>query len=69
MAKTLDCESYIFNSVELIMGGFSPLFFNDIDLVIVGVMTGPGAIKPKKEWIDSIKHPNIFYKSNIKKYL
>jgi len=28
-----------------------------------------GAIKPKKEWIKSIKHPNIFYKDNIKKFL
>jgi len=41
----------------------------DVSLVIVGAMTGQGAIKPKKEWIDSIKHPNIFYKNNIKKFL
>lgn len=41
----------------------------EINLVIVGAMTGPGAVEPKKEWIDSIKHPNVFYKDNIKKYL
>ncbi len=40
-----------------------------IDLVIVGAMTGPKAIEPQKEWIESIKHPNIHYKSNIRKYL
>jgi len=43
--------------------------FHHYDLVIVGAMTGPGAIPPKQEWIYSIKHPNIFYKDNIKPYL
>lgn len=28
-----------------------------------------GTISPKKEWIASIKHKNIFYKNNIKKYI
>jgi len=44
---------------------------SNIDLVIVGAMTGMGKknVIPKKEWIASIKHPNIFYKENIKKYL
>ena len=37
--------------------------------VIVGAMTKPGTIIPKKEWMDSIEHPNVFYKNNIKKYL
>lgn len=58
-----------FVSVEPILWSFSPSAFNDMDLVIVGAMTGPGAIKPEKEWIESIKHKNIFYKDNIKKYL
>ena len=30
---------------------------------------GPGAVSPKKEWINSIKHDNIYFKQNIKKYL
>jgi len=42
-----------------------------LDLVIVGAMTGNGKknVIPKKEWIENIIHPNIFYKNNIKKYL
>jgi protein gp37 len=37
------------------------------DLVIIGAQTGPGAVKPKREWVDSIKHHNTFYKDNIVK--
>lgn len=41
--------------------------------IIVGAMTGPKAVKPKKEWIQSIKDnvsaDKIFWKSNIKQYL
>jgi len=62
-------ENYKFVSIEPILGDMSLLNLEEIDLVIVGAMTGKGAIPPKKEWIDSIKHPNIFYKNNIKKYL
>ena len=44
-----------------------------MELVIVGAMTGPGAIPPKQEWIQSIKDnvpaEKIFWKDNIKKYL
>ena len=42
---------------------------NLIDLVIVGADSSKNPVIPKKEWIDSIKHPNIHYKKNIKKYL
>ena len=58
-----------FISIEPLLGDFMGFVFNGWDLVIVGAMTGPGAIKPKKEWIDSIKHHNIFYKENIKQYM
>lgn len=44
-----------------------------IELVIVGAMTGPGAITPKPEWIQSVKDnvpaEKIYWKNNIKKYL
>jgi len=61
-------KNYKFASIEPLLGMIDyPL--NIFDLVIVGAMTGAGAIEPKKEWIDSIKHPNIFYKSNIKPFL
>jgi len=58
-----------FISIEPILGGFEGIKFTGIDLVIVGAMTGPNPVIPKKEWIESIKHDNIFYKDNIKKYL
>jgi len=38
-------------------------------VIIVGAMTGAGAIPPKQEWIESIIHPNIHYKKNILKYM
>ena len=62
-------DNYKFISFEPLFGNMSGLDISDIDLAIVGAMTGPGAIVPEKEWISSIRHPNIFYKKNIKKYL
>ncbi len=41
-----------------------------IDFVIVGADSRKhNPIVPKKEWIKSIKHDNIYFKSNIKRYL
>lgn len=57
-----------FVSIEPIIGTFKDFNFSQIDLVIIGAMTSPGAIKPQKAWIESIKHDNIFYKNNIKMY-
>ncbi len=75
--KILQCEiedllktgNYTFISFEPLLGSAEGLDLSKIDLVIVGAMTGPKAVKPKKEWIKSIKHHHIFYKTNIKKYL
>ena len=58
----------IYVSVEPLLGEFFADSFNGIDKVIVGAMTGPNAIKPEKEWINSINHDNIFWKENIKSY-
>jgi protein gp37 len=42
-----------------------------LEKIIIGAMTGPGAITPKQEWIDSIQEliprDRIFWKKNIKK--
>lgn len=62
-------NNYKFVSFEPLLGDMSKLDLSNIDLVIVGAMTGPGAKAPEKKWIKSIKHKNIFYKTNIKKYL
>jgi len=56
-------------SAEPLLGDFNGVNLSFLDLVIVGAMTGPGAIKPQSEWINSIKHNNIFYKDNIIPYL
>lgn len=61
-------EPLLDDPFQLFIGGVGESM-KKMDLVIIGAMTGPGAIKPKKEWIDSIKHKNVFYKNNIKKYL
>lgn len=62
-------DLYVFVSAEPLLGKFEENDFAGIDLVIVGAMTGSSAVIPEKEWIESIKHKNIFYKANIKKYL
>ena len=66
-------DNFKFVSVEPLLGEFSPSVFGGkgIDLIIVGAMTGMGEknVVPKKEWIESIKHPNILYKDNIKEFL
>jgi protein gp37 len=59
-----------FASIEPIMSGFTEKgysLFNSFNLIIVGAMTGQKALKPQREWIDSIQHPNIYYKANIRK--
>ena len=58
-----------FLSIEPILGSFAGINLNRIDKVIVGAMTGQNAVKPEKEWIESIKHPNILYKNNIKEFM
>ena len=55
-----------FISFEPILGDMSKLDLSLIDLCIIGRDTSPGAEFPKKEWIDSVKHKNIFLKNNIK---
>jgi len=62
-------NNYKFISVEPLLGDIKNISLNGVDQVIVGAMTGGHKIAPKKEWIGNIKHPNIFYKKNIKKYL
>ena len=61
--------NYKFLSIEPLLGSFRGVSLTAINLVIVGAMTGRNAVEPEKDWIKSIKHPNIHYKQNIKKYL
>ena len=58
-----------FVSVEPLIGVILIDMTDKIDLVIVGAMTGKNAVAPKREWIESINHPNIHFKKNIKRCL
>jgi len=64
---------FTFISIEPLLGNLKEWGdddkFDNIDLVIIGADSSRGAKPPKKKWIESIKHDNIFYKTNIKKYL
>lgn len=64
-------NNYKFISFEPLLGSVEYLNLINMNLIIVGAMTGMGKknVIPQKEWIDSIKHPNIYYKENIKKFL
>jgi len=55
-----------FISIEPLLGSFFGHRFDFVDQIIVGAMSGPGAVKPRREWIESIKHDNIYYKQSIR---
>jgi protein gp37 len=60
-----------FLSIEPLMGNFyyNPSFAV-MEKIIIGAMTGPGAIKPESEWIESIKQnmpqEKVFWKPSMK---
>jgi protein gp37 len=51
------------------MGDFNGVNFENIDLLLVGAMTGIKPITPQKSWIDSIKHNKIMFNSNLKGFI
>ena len=55
-------------SVEPLQSSFAGKDFSQFELVVIGGMIG-GMDKVKSEWVNSIKHENIYYKPNIRKYL
>lgn len=79
LIQTQDCQQNSFLelvkcprpylSIEPLMGTLK-IEIDKMETVIIGGMTGPGAIKPKAKWIQSIKdnvpEEKIFWKSNIK---
>jgi protein gp37 len=62
-----------FLSIEPLLGPLERPVPVNIEKVIVGAMTGPGAVAPKKEWIDSIvahaSSKQLFWKASIRKFL
>ena len=61
---TVDGRRFV--SCEPLLSDMSIIDFTPMELVIVGAEK---TMPPKPEWIDSIKHSNIFYKENIKPFL
>ncbi len=55
-------------SIEPIMGSFEGYDLSQFELVVIGeLMYEKSGVKP--EWVNSVKHSNIFYKDNVRKYL
>lgn len=79
LTQTQDCQSLYsrimldmprpYLSIEPLMGTLK-IEIKGFEKIIVGAMTGPGAIKPKSEWIQSIikntDKEKVFWKQNIK---
>jgi len=59
----------LFLSIEPLLGSFNDVDLSNVDLVIVGADSSAKPVVPKKEWIKSIQHDNIYFKNNIRKYL
>jgi protein gp37 len=58
----------VFLSIEPMLGSFKGYSFSLIDWIIIGGMTANKEMRidPKKEWIYSVKHNNIYYKNNLR---
>ena len=59
-------EGRKFVSCEPLLSDMSGIDFSSMELVIVGAEK---TLPPKPQWINSIKHTNIFYKSNIREFM
>jgi protein gp37 len=62
-----------FLSIEPLLGTVEGTIPFNFEKIIIGAMTGPGAVKVMPEWIDSIKKniepKRIFWKESLRKYL
>jgi protein gp37 len=65
--EDINCK-YKFISIEPLLGKHIPFENISNEFFIVGSMTGPCAIKPKKEWLELQFVDTIFYKSSILKH-
>lgn len=58
-----------FISFEPLLGPLRTSIPTDVEQIIVGAMTGPGALKPEKKWImdilDASKGKSVFLKNNL----
>jgi len=61
-------NNYKFASIEPLLDNIE-FDLSIFDLIIVGADSSKNPIIPKKDWIQSIEHPNIHYKKNIKVFI
>ena len=55
-------------SIEPILGDFTGYDFSQFELVVIGGMMN-AKVSTKSKWVNSIIHPNIHYKANIRSLL
>lgn len=72
--RTMQLFPRAFLSIEPLLGKMREPPRVVFEKAIVGAMTGPGATKPRAEWIESIRknvlpEKDIYWKKNIQKYL
>jgi len=70
MQRLKSSGNHTFVSIEPILSDFIGADYNRhsfdmFETVIIGAQTGPWAAIPEWQWIDSIVHPNIYYKNSI----
>ena len=59
------CKKFV--SLEPILGDMNRAYFYEIDLVIIGAMTGPNPDPVNRAWFNELRIDNIFYKENIRR--
>jgi protein gp37 len=67
MATVSDIGYRIFLSAEPVLSTYENISM--YDMVFAGAMTGSNAVAPEKLWIDSLRQPNVFFKTNIHKFI
>ena len=73
MVLNMHCCPRPFLSIEPLLGPITIKIPDIFERIMVGAMTGPGAIRPEKNWIESIRDNapkgKIYWKRNIRGYL
>jgi len=55
-------------SIEPLQSSFAGRDLSQYELVVIGGMIG-AVSNIKSEWVNSVKHENIYYKPNVRRYL
>lgn len=55
-------------SIEPMLGSFEGKDFSQFELIVIGALMGAKS-HICSQWVNSVKHNNIYYKRNVKQYL